>query len=310
MKKAEIRKDYLFNKYVIVTPKRSERPRDISEKSIGDKGVADCPFCDHNIDKKNIVDRIDNPKTGGWHLLSLKNKYPAVTKKNKKAYGTQEVIVETPSHGKDLADLNRKQVERLLQLYKKRTEALYQEKKIEYILCFKNEGSKAGASIAHTHSQVFATEMIPPNLKEEIQLIQNYHTQHHTCPYCDISSREVKSKRGIYEDENVACFAPYASEHHYEAWIFTKRHVNDITGLYQKEVSSIADCLKLLIDKIQKIGLSFNLFLHTVVSDRSQHFYIKVLPRDNIWAGVELGAGMVINSIPPEHAAKVYKSKG
>ena len=307
MHKAEIRKDYLWDTYVIVTPKRKDRPRDVREKTVVERDAANCPFCEHNIDKKDILDRIDNSKTKNWNLLSLKNKYPAVTRKNKKAYGAQEVIIETPRHGKDLADLNRKQVERLLHMYKKRTEELAREKNIQYVLCFKNEGSKAGASIAHAHSQVFASRVIPPELREESKKIQDHYIQHGTCPYCDIASEEIKSKRGIYEDENISCFTPYASQYHYEVWILTKRHTNSIVNLYNKEITSLADCLKKLLDKMQQLNLSFNLSLHHIMSDEYRHFYIKVRPRDNTWGGVELGSGMVINSIPPEYAAKFYR---
>ena len=31
---SEIRKDYLLNKYVIITPKRASRPRDIREQTV------------------------------------------------------------------------------------------------------------------------------------------------------------------------------------------------------------------------------------------------------------------------------------
>jgi UDPglucose--hexose-1-phosphate uridylyltransferase len=307
MKKSEIRKAYLFNKYVIITPNRSSRPRDVREKTVVERNMADCPFCDHNIDKKHTKDRIDDPKHNKWSVLSLKNKYPAVTPRNKKARGFQEVIVDTPSHGKDLADFSKKQIKRLLYMYKKRTEELSNKKNIKYILCFKNEGSKAGASIAHAHSQIFATEMIPPDLMEESKLIQQYKIKHGSCPYCDIPLQEIKTERRIYQDRHIICFAPYASEYHYEVWIFPKRHVDNITLLNKTEFSSLADCLKIVLNKMQKLNLSFNLFLHNIVSDKDQHFYIKIQPRDSVWAGVELGSGLVINSVPPEEAAKFYR---
>jgi len=53
--------------------------------------------------------------------------------------------------------------------------------------------------------------------------------------------------------------------------------------------------------------LSFNFFLHQIISDRDQHFYLKIQPRDSVWAGVELGSGLVVNSISPEIAAKFYR---
>ena len=65
--------------------------------------------------------------------------------------------------------------------------------------------------------------------------------------------------------------------------------------------------LKKILIKLDELGLSYNYFLHQVVSDHDQHFYLKIQPRENIWAGIELGSGLVVNSIPPEEAAKFYR---
>ena len=102
MLKSEIRKAYLLNKYVIITPSRSKRPRDIKEQTII-KRTADCPFCPKNINEKNIVDKIEKNKK--WQILSIKNIFPAVSLDNEKAYGMQEVIIETREHLKELAEL-------------------------------------------------------------------------------------------------------------------------------------------------------------------------------------------------------------
>ena len=300
----EIRKAYLLNKYVIITPGRAKRPRDIKEQTIIER-TASCPFCPENITKENIVDAIKDQKN--WQVLSIKNIYPAVTMDNEKAYGTQEVVVETPNHIKELAQLEERQIEQVLRMFARRTEAISQIEKIDYILCFKNQGSKAGASIVHAHSQIFATNIIPPDIREELGLAQSYRVEHKTCPYCNIIAKEMRTERKIFEDNNVVSFAPYASEFHYEAWIFTKRHLDNITNLNDSEFKSFAKILKKILLKLQALDLSFNFFLHNVVSDKNQHIYLKIQPRDSIWAGVELGSGLVINSIPPEVAAKYYR---
>lgn len=301
---SEIRKDYLLNKYVIITPRRAKRPRDIKEETIISR-LADCPFCPEKINPKNILDQIDAPQ---GDILSIKNIFPAVSLDNKKAYGAQEVIIETPDHKKELHNLSEKQIERLLRLYAKRTEAISKIKNIDYILCFKNQGSKAGASIVHAHSQIFASALLPPDLKEELALTRQYKIKHKTCAYCDIIKRETKSPRKIYEDKFLAAFAPYASRYHYEAWIFTKRHLDNITKLNDDEFKVFAKTLKKILLKLSRLNLSFNYFLHQIISDTDQHFYLKIQPRDNIWAGIELGSGLVINSVSPEQAAKFLKS--
>ena len=104
MQKSEIRKDYLSNKCVIITPSRSKRPRDIKEETIISR-AAHCQFCPDKINHKNILDRIKAPE---GEILSIKNIFPAVTLDNKKAYGRQEVVIETPDHKKELHDLSRR----------------------------------------------------------------------------------------------------------------------------------------------------------------------------------------------------------
>lgn len=303
MSNSEIRKDYLLDKYVIITPGRAKRPRDVKEETII-RRTAHCPFCQENINEKNIVDRLDAPE---GEIISLKNIFPAVSLNNKKAYGAQEVIVEASDHKKELHNLSEKQIEQILKMYAKRTVELSKNKKIEYILCFKNQGSKAGASIVHAHSQIFATDILPPDIKQELDAAKAYRKKHKTCAYCDIIKKEIKSARKIYADEFVSAFAPYASQYHYEAWIFTKRHLDNITKLNDSEFKSFAKALKKILTKLSKLDLSFNYFLHQVISDHDQHLYLKIQPRDSVWAGVELGSGLVINSVPPEQAAKFYR---
>lgn len=302
--KSEIRKSYLLNKYVIITPGRSKRPRDISEKTIAERAKP-CPFCSEHIDKKNIIDQIKAEKN--CQVVSLNNLFPAVSLNNKKAYGIQEVIIETPEHSKELAQLPEAQIERVLRMYARRTEEIAKNGRIDYILCFKNQGSKAGASMAHAHSQIFATEILPPEIDEELKQARDYRIKNKTCPYCDIIKKEMKSARRIYGDRHIAAFAPYASEYHYEAWIFTKRHLDNITKLNGDEFKSFAKALKKILLKLHALGLSFNYFLHQAVSDSDQHFYLKIQPRDSIFAGVELGSGLIINSVPPEEAAKYLR---
>jgi len=302
--KSEIRKAYLLNKYVIITPGRAKRPRDTKEETII-KRTNSCPFCPENIDNKNICDKIIiNNK---WRVLSIKNIFPALTLDNDQAYGTQEVIIENRRHTLEMADLNERQIKNILKMYVKRTKEISKNKKIDYVLCFKNQGSKAGASIVHAHSQIFASKLLPPDVQDELNLAKNYQSKNKTCAYCDIINKELNSPRKICENKYVGAFTPYASEYHYEAWVFTKRHIDNITNTTENELASLARALKIILEKLQKIDLSFNLYMHQVVSDKEQHFYIKIQPRDSVWAGVELGSGLVINSVPPEIAAEYYR---
>lgn len=305
---SEIRKDYFLNKYVIVTPSRSRRPREVKIAHCRHNNAVDCPLCPSRIEK-NLIIKAYSPgkKDQKWSIMVLKNKYPVVTLNNYKSYGRHEVIIETPDHGKELSELRSDEMINLLNVFKERTKELSKDKKIDYVLIFKNEGGKAGASLNHAHSQVFASQILPPDLLEEFTAMRQYQKKHKRCPYCDIIKKEEESSRRVYADKNVVAFTPYASAYHYETWIFPRQHIDNIIFLNKKETASFAGVLKKILTKIYKMNLSYNFFLHQVVSEKNQHFYLKIQPREAVWGGLELGSGLIVNSLSPEKAAKYLR---
>jgi len=303
---SEIRKDYFLNKYVIITPSRSKRPREV--KIARPTHPANCPFCPAGIEKNLIIKAYHQVKKGPkWSIIVLKNKYPVVTLNNHKSYGRHEVIIETPNHGKELSELKSEEMINLLNVFKERTKELSKKPKIDYVLIFKNEGGKAGASLNHAHSQVFASRILPPDLLEEFGAMRQYQKKHRRCPYCDIIKKEEKSSRRVYTDKNIVAFTPYASAYHYETWIFPRRHIDNIIFFNKEETASLAGVLKKILTKIYKMNLSYNFFLHQVISEKNQHFYLKIQPREAVWGGLELGSGLIVNSLSPEKAAKYLR---
>jgi len=113
----------------------------------------------------------------------------------------------------------------------------------------------------------------------------------------------------VYEDKHVIAFCPWASMYNYEVWVMPKRHLDNITLFSKEERTSFAKILKRLLGKIDKLGLPYNYYFHQVINDEDQHLYMKIRPRGSVWAGVEIGSGLIINPIPPEDAAKFYRKK-
>ncbi|MEK7166953.1 MAG: galactose-1-phosphate uridylyltransferase [Patescibacteria group bacterium] len=304
---SEIRKDYIQDKYVIIAPHRNKRPHDTVKTvtPIVTELQKKCVFCPQGIFKNLIKDKMGPLKK--WEVLVLENPFPVVTLDNPKAYGIQEVVIDTPDHIKELEDLSINHVSKILEMYAKRTKIISENKKIQYILIFKNNGGRAGASLQHSHSQIFATDFLPPHLFDKSQKIQEYKLKNKTCVYCDVINKEKKSSRFVWEDKNVIAFTPYASMYNYEIWILPKRHLDNITCLNQTEKKSWAKILKMILKKIGILGLPYNYYFHQAIHDKDQHFYMKIIPRGSVWAGVEIGSGIIINPISPEQAAKFYR---
>lgn len=303
--KSEIRKDYIQEKYVIIAPKRGKRPHDVIKAKDHHKPLNTCVLCPESLKDTKALYQIG--KGDKWSLKVIANKFPAVSKTNKKAYGQQEVVVESPDHTKEIEDLSVKQIADLLTAYQVRTKEISKDKKIEYILIFKNDGGVAGASLQHSHSQIFATEFLPPHLLDKSKRQQEYTLEHGTCVYCDVIAKESKSPRLIWQDKNMIAFCPYASMFNYEVWIMPKKHQDNITDLSKDAKLSMAKILKHILTKISQLDLPYNFYFHQLINDDDQHLYLKVVPRGSVWAGVEIGSGLIINPIPPEEAAEFYR---
>ncbi|MBI4457508.1 DUF4931 domain-containing protein [Candidatus Uhrbacteria bacterium] len=296
MKRSEIRKDYIQEKYVIVAPRRAHRPTGPAPA---------CAFCDPLIGREKAIMTVGDKNN--WRVKVLANKFPSVTKINPKAYGIQEIVVEAPDHRTHLEDMSEDRIAEVLDVYAARTAALSEDPKVQYIMIFKNNGGRAGASMSHAHSQIFSTDFIPPHLLEKSEKVFEYRLKRGTCVYCDILAAESRGPRRVYAGEHVVAFTPYASMHNYELWILPRRHFDNITDANDLEKREWAKVLKGALEAISALGLPYNYYFHQVIEDNDQHLYMKITPRGSTWAGVEIGSGIIINPVPPEDAAKHYR---
>ena len=305
--KSEIRKNYFKEEYVIIVPCRAKRPQIVS-KSEGAERNKVCFFCPHSFTDE-ISTFQDNNENGDWEIISVINKFSSLTNDNDSAYGQSEVIIETRKHGLNMSEFSIEHIVRIFDAYINRLNNLQNMHGIKYVTLFKNKGKQAGASIAHAHSQVIALPIIPPKLKQEAESYKDYRIKHHNCPYCDIISKESNSQRVIWQDDNAFLLAPYASEFAYEAWLIPKRHVNIFSELSHQEKESYAKALKIVLSKLDFYDMPYNFYIENAIDNNDYHTHIKITPRANVWAGLELSTGIIANPISPEFTADFYRSE-
>jgi UDPglucose--hexose-1-phosphate uridylyltransferase len=308
LKHSEIRKHYFLDRYVIIAPKRSARPRKMVK--VDNYSPDGCSFCAPQVNDPKLhkttfeLKSEKDPKQ--WSVKSIVNDFSALTLDNIKAYGYQEVILETPDHGVELYELSIKQIVAIIDVYINRYLYAKSIEGIKYTILFKNEGGKAGSSVDHSHSQMIALPILPPKLESEAAAMDIYTAKHGTCPYCDIIKSEKGTKRVIFEDDHLFVLAPYASENPYTAWFIPKRHVHSIDMLHENEKESIAHALKKMLRRLDEVDVSYNYFFQNSLDCEAHHMVLKLDPRPNVWAGLELGTGVIINPIPPEDVPTFY----
>lgn len=310
MTKTEIRQDYIHDRVVIIAPKRNKRPHDFPQQTtVFAASQQPCMFCPEQLNRERVLLTIKD-RAGGWKTKVKKNLFPIVSPDSPGAYGYQEVVIDTPKHNVEFSDLSIDHIATIIDVLGRRVRALSQDPKIKYILTFKNHGGKAGASIAHAHSQVFASSFLPPHIVDKRTRAEAYQIQKGTCYYEDIMRKERRQGvRWVGGDDHMGIFCPYASSYNYEAWIIPWRHVDNLANLTGPERNSLARALKQLLTKLSETGLPYNLFAHQVVRDKDEHLYFRIAPRGDTWAGLELGSRLIVNTVPPEDAAAFYRGK-
>lgn len=305
--RAEIREDYVHDRQVIIAPGRARRPHDTTRApqpaptiSIHDT------FSPENLRNSKALLTVGGKKN--WRIKVIGNIYPVVSPDNPRAYGYQEVVVETRQYGVELSTLPVKYLAELLRVYGHRVRALQRDPKIRYILIFKNNGGQAGASINHAHSQIFASQYVPPHIITRRERAEEYRIQHNRDYYSDLLIQEERGPRWIASGKHVCALTPYASLYNYEAWIMPWRRVDNVALLNDGEVREMAQYLKVILTKVGELSLPYNFYLHQVVGDRQEHMYLRVSPRRDVWAGVELGSRLVVNTVAPEQAAAFFRA--
>jgi len=313
----ELRKDYILERYVIISDERAKRPSKFKKETPQKRENRTCFFCpgnEHTTPPE--IGRIGDDN--GWSMRWFPNKFAAVFDKgdpniktdskyftSSSNYGFHEVIVETDDHSKQLVDLEENQIKDLLKIYSGRIKELSAKEGIKYVSIFKNHGKDAGTSLAHSHSQVIAYNKIPSLVKEKLDAVKSYDS----CPYCEIIEVEKGSFRRCFENNTFAAFTPYASRFQFELWIFPKQHIKSITEMGENMLSDLASVLKSALLKLKEIDASYNIALFYSPEGEDLHFHIEITPRLATWAGFEISTNDIITSISPESAAKFYREE-
>jgi UDPglucose--hexose-1-phosphate uridylyltransferase len=324
---SELRKDPIVGRWVIISTERGKRPSDWASESKM-KGGGYCPFCPGNEDKTPPEISAIRSSTGqrdvpGWNIRVVPNKFPALRIENDlcrraegnydimNGVGAHEVVIETPNHALDLADLSESHIRDVLLTFRDRVRDLKKDARFQYILIFKNHGVAAGASLEHTHSQLIATPIIPIQVADELDGGKKFFNYKKRCIYCDIILQEMKSQsRLVSTSDSYIVTEPFAPRFPYETWILPTQHFSHFEDMPEANYSDLAKTLKDTLNRINRaLGYPpYNFILHTSpvqeTAMQEYHWHIELMPKLAKVAGFEWGSGFYINSTPPEVAAE------
>jgi UDPglucose--hexose-1-phosphate uridylyltransferase len=209
------------------------------------------------------------------------------------AFEHQEVIVHTPRHARSVAELEDDDLSAVASAWSQRLAAA-REAGFSSPHLFVNEGREAGASLPHSHSQLAWLRETPPEVAAELPQLKKG-----DCALCSLLQDPALE---IALDGELSVRAASAGRVPYELLIAP--HAHDA----EPELEGLAGTLRLLREAIRRLRevegpTPLNAWLHT-----GGHWHVEVVPRLTVFAGLELGAGLYVNWLPPEQAAEALRT--
>lgn len=327
----EYRRDPVTGRWVVIAPERSQRPLALSHTLPHARWDAErdaCPFCEGREDRtppevyavRRPGTRPDDP---GWRLRVIPNRFPAVRPtavgnpatgselfQARPGVGVHELVVECPEHRSNPVTLSDADAREVFLAYRARVAALSADPRFAYVTVFKNVGAEAGASLAHLHSQIVATPMVPDAVRLELDGSAGYHRRHGRCVFCDVLRAELASGvRVVAETEHLVAVAAYAGRFAYEVWVLPREHDSRYEAIPDELTDELGRLTRDLFARYDSVlGLpAYNYYLHTGPAREPNlphyHWHLELTPRTARPAGFEWGAGCFINAVPPERAA-------
>jgi UDPglucose--hexose-1-phosphate uridylyltransferase len=318
----EVRVDPLTGLKVIIASARASRPG--GEFALVPEAAIDPerdPFLPGHEDRTPpelhaLREAGGEPDTPGWSVRVVPNLYPALALagdepaadalpdlfSSRGAIGAHEVIVNAPDAVTSMSNLSAGQVLVAMEAWRERMRA-HADAACVHVLV--NERREAGASLPHTHAQLYALDFVPAAVARERERFGAYATRTMGGNLLgDLVQEEVRRReRVVAIDDEAVLLAPYASRLPFQLMIAPRRPRARFEDDGPLGAAMLHQALTLLC---RRLGASppLNLWVRTAPRG-AEHFCwrIDVLPRLTHLAGLELGTGVHLCVVAPEQAA-------
>jgi UDPglucose--hexose-1-phosphate uridylyltransferase len=234
-----------------------------------------CPFCEGHEDRTPpevfaLPAEGREPDSPGWRVRIVPNLYPA--------FERHEVVVHTPRHVRTFAELTDEEIAFVAEAWTARVATAGST----YVHPLINEGRVAGASLPHSHSQLVWLPGPPPAVQAE-----------QPEGLTELVGAARDQNLVVAEADDLIAFCHPVGRLPYETLIVPGSSNEDLTA-----------ALRLLRDLVARLReaegpVPWNAWLH-----HGATWHMELVPRLSVLAGLELGAGIYVNSLLPEQAAE------
>lgn len=218
------------------------------------------------------------------------------------ATGAHEVVVLSPAHDKSFAQLDTAQATEVLTVLRDRVRH-HLGAGHAFVQVAINQGRAAGASIEHPHAQLVALDLVPPAVAQAVERFEDSGRD------LVIADLDAAGDGLRLVDGPVAAWCPRAGSTPYEVRVAARVAGSRFDETGDADVRLFAGTTRSVLARLAAAAgdAPYNLVVHTAppeASPRSFHWYVEVQTRITVPAGFEQGTGILVNTVPPEVAAR------
>jgi UDPglucose--hexose-1-phosphate uridylyltransferase len=225
------------------------------------------------------------------------------------ARGSHEVVINAPEPVVSLSEVPVEQVVIAAEVWRDR---MREHDQAAYVHLIVNERREAGASLPHTHAQLYALDFVPAAIARERERFGAYATRTMGGNLlADLVQEEVRRRERIVAiDDEAVLIAPYGSGVPLQLLIAPRTPRMRFEDNGPTGAAMLHGALSRLARRLGSAP-PLNLWIRTAPRG-AEHFSwrIDILPRLTHPAGLELGAGVNLNIVAPERAAAELRECG
>lgn len=284
------RLNILTGEWVLVSPHRAKRPWQGQNEAVNNEKRPTydpkCYLCAGNT----RINGEQNPNYEDVYIFT--NDFAALQSDSKtfsvedgllvaqSEQGICKVICFSPDHSKSLADMEPKEIEKVVQAWQNEYKTLGEKDLINYVQIFENKGAVMGCSNPHPHGQIWSQSTLPNEVDKKNTQQLNYYNKSKSSLLGDYLAQELEKKeRIIYENDAFVVLVPFWAVWPFEAMIVPKKHRRHLLDLEKNEAFLFAEAISVLTkayDKIFNTSFPYSSGIHQAPTngDDNNHWHM------------------------------------